>query len=40
MIAKGVTCLQEPRQTFGAWIAQYADPDGLVISVSEERKDN
>ena len=40
MIAKGVKCLQEPRQTFGAWIAQYVDPDGLVISVSEERKNN
>jgi lactoylglutathione lyase len=40
MIAKGVRCCQPPKQTFGAWIAQYVDPDGLVISVSEARKDN
>ena len=40
MIAKGVRCFQPPKQTFGAWIAQYVDPDGLVISVSEARKDN
>jgi lactoylglutathione lyase len=40
MVAKGVGCVQEPKQTFGAWIAQYVDPDGLVISVSEARKDN
>ena len=38
MIAKNVPCLQPPTKTFGARIAQYADPDGLVISVSEERR--
>lgn len=35
---KGVPYIQEPKETFGARIAQYADPDGLVISVSEERR--
>jgi lactoylglutathione lyase len=30
-----VTCVQEPKDQFGVRIAQYADPDGLVISVSE-----
>lgn len=34
----GVPCLQEPKIVFGARIAQYADPDGLVISVSEPRQ--
>jgi len=31
----GVTCVQEPKEQFGVRMAQYADPDGLVISVSE-----
>ena len=35
---KGVRCIQEPKEIFGARIAQYADPDGLAISVSEERR--
>ena len=30
-----VPCVQEPKELFGARIAQYADPDGLVISVSQ-----
>jgi catechol 2,3-dioxygenase-like lactoylglutathione lyase family enzyme len=34
----GVTCVQEPKDQFGIRMAQYADPDGLVISVSEERR--
>jgi lactoylglutathione lyase len=38
MLAHGVVCLQEPKMTFGAKIAQYRDPDGLTISVSEERR--
>jgi lactoylglutathione lyase len=38
MIDNGVPCVQEPKDVFGARIAQYADPDGLVISVSEERR--
>ncbi|MCW8823546.1 MAG: VOC family protein [Ignavibacteriaceae bacterium] len=36
MIENNVTCFQEPKEVFGAMIAQYLDPDGLVISVSEE----
>jgi lactoylglutathione lyase len=36
MIERKVTCIQEPKETFGARIAQYLDPDGLTISVSEE----
>jgi lactoylglutathione lyase len=38
MIERKVPCIQEPKETFGAWIAQYLDPDGLVISVGEERR--
>jgi hypothetical protein len=37
MVEKNVTCVQEPKDVFGARIAQYLDPDGLAISVSEER---
>jgi hypothetical protein len=37
MLENNVPCLQEPKETFGARIAQYMDPDGLVLSVSEER---
>ncbi len=37
MIEKNVPCLQEPTTVFGARVAQYSDPDGLVISVGEER---
>jgi lactoylglutathione lyase len=37
MVEARVPCIQEPKETFGARIAQYVDPDGLVISVSEER---
>jgi len=29
-------CIQEPREMFGVRVAQYADPDGLTISVGEE----
>jgi lactoylglutathione lyase len=35
MVEKQVTCIQEPKEVFGSRIAQYLDPDGLVISVSE-----
>lgn len=38
MVAKNVPCTQEPKELFGARIAQYVDPDGLPISVSEERR--
>jgi len=37
MIEKNVRCVQEPRDTFGVRIAQYVDPDGLAISVSEQK---
>lgn len=38
MVEQNVRCLQEPQETFGVRLAQYVDPDGLVISVSEERR--
>lgn len=38
MLEKGVPCVQAPKEVFGARIAQYVDPDGLAISVSEERR--
>jgi lactoylglutathione lyase len=38
MVARKVPCLQEPKEVFGTKIAQYADPDGLTISVSEQRR--
>ena len=38
MIEKNVPCLQEPKELFGTRIAQYRDPDGLAISVSEETR--
>lgn len=37
MVEKNVPCVQEPKEIFGARIAQYLDPDGLAISVGEER---
>ena len=38
MVEKAVPCAQEPKEVFGVRIAQYVDPDGLAISVSEERR--
>jgi lactoylglutathione lyase len=38
MVERAVPCVQEPKETFGVRIAQYVDPDGLVLSVSEERR--
>jgi lactoylglutathione lyase len=35
MVERKVTCIQEPKNIFGAMIAQYVDPDGLAISVAE-----
>ena len=35
MTEKNITCIQEPKKVFGAKIAQYLDPDGLAISISE-----
>jgi lactoylglutathione lyase len=40
VISVGVVCVQEPKSIFGAKVAQYVDPDGLVISVGEERRNN
>ncbi len=37
MVAHGVPCVQEPKTVFGARVAQYTDPDGLVFSVGEGR---
>ena len=37
MLERAVPCIQEPKETFGVRIAQYVDPDGLVISISESR---
>jgi lactoylglutathione lyase len=38
MIEQNVPCTQQPKDLFGERIAQYLDPDGLAISVSEERQ--
>ena len=38
MIDHKVQCVQEPTETFGVRIAQYLDPDGMAISVSEDRR--
>jgi lactoylglutathione lyase len=39
MMAAGVPCLQPPKNVFGARVAQYQDPDGLVMSVGETRRE-
>jgi lactoylglutathione lyase len=38
MLQHNVSCLQEPKNVFGVRIAQYLDPNGLALSVSEERR--
>ena len=38
MVEHNVVCTQQPTDLFGAKLAQYLDPDGLAISVSEERR--
>ena len=38
MVEKNVPFVQEPREIFGARLAQYLDPDGLGISVGEEKR--
>jgi len=38
MVEHGVRCLREPKTEFGARLAQYVDPDGLVLSVGEDRR--
>jgi catechol 2,3-dioxygenase-like lactoylglutathione lyase family enzyme len=37
MLDKNVPCIQAPTNAFGTMVAQYLDPDGLAISVGEER---
>jgi lactoylglutathione lyase len=37
MLDNRVSCRQEPKTSFGVRIAQYEDPDGLVLHVSEAR---
>ncbi len=37
MLAAGVECLQPPTEQFGARLAQYAGPDGIVLGVGEGR---
>ena len=38
MLEHNVICPQQPKDLFGSKMAQYLDPDGLAISVSEERR--
>lgn len=38
MVESNVTCIQLPMEVFGARVAQYVDPDGLSISLGEERR--
>ncbi len=35
LLAQGVECVRAPEEVFGAWIAQYRDPDGMLLSVSQ-----
>ena len=37
-LAANVRCVVEPKEVFGSRLAQYADPDGLVFSVGEDRQ--
>jgi lactoylglutathione lyase len=37
MVQRNVVCVQEPRDVFGARVAQYMDPDGLTFGVGEAR---
>ena len=38
MVEAKVPCTQAPKEVFGARVAQYVDPDGLTISVGEEKR--
>ena len=40
MVENEVPCVEAPKETFGARLAQYEDPDGLAFSVAEERRDD
>ena len=37
MVDHNVPCIQQPQDVFGARVAIYADPDGMAISIGEER---
>jgi lactoylglutathione lyase len=37
MIEHDVECVEPPRESFGAKLAQYKDPDGMHFGVSESR---
>jgi lactoylglutathione lyase len=38
LVDRNVPCVQEPEEVFGARVAQYLDPAGLLISVGEEKR--
>ena len=38
MTSQHVVCTQAPKSIFGSRVAQYADPDGLIFAVGEERR--
>ena len=38
MVEAGVPCVEAPRVEFGAKLAQYSAPDGMVFSVGESRE--
>ena len=38
-LAPSVECVEEPHTVFGKRVAQYRDPDGLVISIGEHVDD-
>ena len=40
MVENNVPCNQKPKAVFGARMAQYVDPDGLIFSVGESRHDD
>lgn len=38
MVERQVPCLQAPKEVSGTRVAQYVDPDGVAISVAEDRR--
>jgi len=38
MVEHHARCVEAPKEVFGARVAQYLDPDGLGISVGEQRR--
>jgi len=40
MVSNNVPCVQAPTLVFGSRVAQYVDPDGLGLSVGEDRADS